>query len=120
MSGITGRVRAAIGALGIIALASPLAAQTYHNGGRMRFAAQWVERSQGAARQRMHWRRAAEWRTAGMGWQRGYAASYGWRPFALRRPVLRRSVVIRLTPPRRGLHRRPWRRPWAPWRYGVG
>lgn len=120
MSNITGRVRAAIGALGIMAFASPLAAQNHHHGERMRFAAQWVERSQGAARQQMRWRRAAEWRMAAMGFQRGYAAEYGWRAFAFRHPLVRRSVVLRSAGPRHGLHRRPWLGPRVGRRYRVG
>jgi hypothetical protein len=120
VSNITSRIRAIIGALGILACASPLAAQTHQHRGQMRFAAQWVERSQGAARQQMHWRRAAEWRMAGMGWHRGYAAGFGWRAFALRRPVGRRSAVIRFIGPRHGLHRRPWHRARVAWRYRVG
>ena len=120
MSNITGRLRAVIGALGIIAFASPLAAQNPHHGQRMRFAAQWVERSQGMSRQHMRWRRAAAWRMTGTGFTRGYAAGYGWRPFSLRRPALRRSAVIRLAGPRRALHRRPWPRPRMGRRYRLG
>jgi hypothetical protein len=118
VSNITGRLRAVIGALGILMFASPLAAQTHYHGGRMRVAAQWIERSQGEARQ-MRWRRAAVWRMDGMGWQRHYAVRYGWRGPAFRRPWLHRGWVIRAGP-RRALLRRPWRRHWAHWRYGVG
>ena len=120
MSNITGRVGAVIGALGIIAFASPLAAQNPHHGQRMRVAAQWVERSQGMARQQMRWRRAAAWRMAGAGFTRGYAAGYGWRPFALRRPALWSSMVSRYTGPRRAMHRHPWRRPRVGRRYRFG
>jgi len=116
---VTSRIRAAIGVLGILAFASPLAAQTPHRRGEMRFAAQWVER-RGALQRQMRWRQAAQWRMAGMGWQRGYAVGYGWRAGALRRPLVRRVVVARYAGPRYAGHRRPWRRAWAGWRYRRG
>ena len=118
MSNITGRLRAVIGVLGIVVCASPLPAQTHHHGGRMRVAAQWIERSQGEARQ-MRWQRAAPWRMEAMGWQRQYAVRYGWRGQVLHRPWLHRGWVVR-TGPRGVLLRRPWRRHWAHRRYGVG
>ena len=112
MSNVTSRIRATIGALGILAVASPLAAQTHHPRGQMRYAAQWVDRSQGA---RQQWR-AAGWR---MGWagRPRYAMGWGWRPYAVRRPMMRRAVVLRFAGPRYGWHRRPWIRARAGWRY---
>jgi hypothetical protein len=120
MSNLSGRLRAAIGALGIIALASPAAAQTHSHGGRMRMAAQWVERGHRAARQDVRWRRAAQWRMAGMGWRTGYAVGFGWRGPGYRRPVIRSGVGVRFVRPRRVVVRRSWHRGWAGWRYGVG
>ena len=120
MSNIAGRLRAVIGAMGIIVFATPMAAQTHQHGGRTRFAAQWVARSQGAARSQMRWGRAAAWRMEGIGWRRGYAVRYGWRGPGFHRPWIRRGVVARFGGPRYLMPRRAWRRPWAHWRYGVG
>lgn len=117
MSKITSRVRAVVGALGILVCASPLAAQTRHHGAQMRFAAQWVQRNNGTFRYAAAYR-VPRWRAARFGW--GYRAAaprwggawyaraprYGWRrPFVrpLYRPV-----------------RRPWRRAWISARYRVG
>jgi hypothetical protein len=119
VSKITSRLRAAIGALGILACASPVAAQTHPNRGHMRVAAQWVDRNQGV-RQPLRWRRAEEWRMGGMGWRRGYAVGYGWRGPAYRRPLMRRAMAVRFIRPRRVVRRRAWRRGWTGWRYGVG
>ncbi len=56
MSSMTSKVCAAIGALGIVACASPLAAQTWHHRGRVRrYEAVWLERSQAAARGPARW-----------------------------------------------------------------
>ncbi len=56
MSSITSKVCATIGALGIVACASPLAAQTWHHRGRvLRYEAVWLERSQAAARGPARW-----------------------------------------------------------------
>ena len=113
MSQITSKLRAAIGALGILACASPLAAQTHPSRGQMRVAAQWVDRGQGVRRP-VRWRRAAEWRMERREWRRGYARWYGWRGAGLRRPFLRRSVAVRLDR-RFYLQRRPWA--GAGWRH---
>ena len=75
MRNITSRIRAAVGALGILAFASPLAAQTHHHRSEMRVVAQWVGRSQGAARAQMGWRRAGAWRMGALAWRGGYAAA---------------------------------------------
>jgi hypothetical protein len=115
---ITSRLRAAIGALGILACASPLAAQNHQHRGQMRFAAQWVERSQ--VRQPVRWRMAGEWRMTGTRWRRGHAVGYGWRGPAYRRPLMRREMAFRYVRPRVMLRRRGWHRPWAGRRFGVG
>jgi hypothetical protein len=119
VSKITSRLRAAIGALGILACASPVAAQTHLNRGHMRVAAQWVDRNQ-SVRQPLRWRRAAEWRRGGMGWRRGYAVGYGWRGPAFRRPLMRREMMFRHVRPRVMLQRRLRHRPRAGGRYGIG
>ncbi len=119
MSKVTSRIRAAVGALAILAFASPLAAQTHHRGAQMRYAAQWVQRNHGAFRYAAAYR-VPRWRAARFGW--GYRAvaprwgvgawyappRYGWRR-AYVRPVYR--------PLRRP---RPWRRAWISGRYRVG
>ncbi len=121
MSNITSKIRGAIGALGILALASPLAAQTRPYRGQMRYAAQWVDRSQAVARSPMRWRGAAEWR---VGWvarpyyaRPHYAAGWGWRAYGVGRPMMRRAVVVRYGRPPYAWHRGPWIRARAGWRY---
>ena len=115
MSKVTTQFRAVIGALGILACASPLAAQTHHRGAQMRYAAVWVQRNHGAFRYAAY--RVPRWRAAGYGWgyravppRWGVGAWYGprhrWgRIYARRayRPV-----------------RRPWRRAWIGGRYRAG
>ncbi len=110
MKGIGSRLGAMIGALGIVACASPLAAQTWrHHGRLLRYEAVWVERSQAAMRGPAPWLtvpgpavrarlaetrwirrpwRAAAWRQAA--WRRAAWRRAAWRPLQWRRPGWRR------------------------------
>ena len=127
MSKITVQVRAIVGAMGVLAFASPVAAQTHHRGAEMRYAAVWVQRSGGV------WRdarpiRGARWHAAGWGHgYRAFAPRWGYRvmpprwgyrvwdpPFPPR--MWPRPWVL---PPYRAI-RRPWRRAWISARYRVG
>ena len=127
MSKITMQVRAVIGAMGVLAFASPVAAQTHHRGAEMRYAAQWVQRSGGA------WRgarpiRVQRWRAAGWGYgYRAFAPRWGYRVMAPRwgyrvwDPPFPPRVWPRpwVRPPYRAI-RRPWARAWISARYRVG
>ncbi len=58
MTGFTTRVRAAVAAAGLLACASPLAAQTRHYRGRaLRYEAVWLDRSQTVVRGPVRWYR---------------------------------------------------------------
>jgi len=116
VTGMASRLRAAVGALGVLAFASPLAAQNHFHRGQMRAAAQWVGRTQGAVRQEMRWRRATGWRAPAVRWRRAYVAGYGWRGFAPRRAWGRPVMVARYARARRGFYRRPWMARMR-WRY---
>ena len=110
MSGIGSRLGAMIGALGIVACASPLAAQTWrHHGRLLRYEAVWVERSQASMRGPARWftlpgpavrARLVEtrpiwrpWQEAAWGraaWRRAEWRRAAWRPQRWRRPRWRR------------------------------
>lgn len=107
MSGITARIRAVVGALGVIAFASPLSAQTHHRGAEMRVAAQWVGRSQSGFRVQRPWP-VRGWRAERFGWRWGAAAGPGWRAPGWRRAWIRRDMGWRYARPFPAY--RPWRR----------
>jgi len=135
VSKITMRVRAVIGAMGILAFASPVAAQTHHRGAEMRYAAQWVQR--GGAWRDARPIRGARWRAAGWGYgYRAFAPRWGYRVVAprwgygVRAPRWGYRVWDPPFPPRmwprpwvrppyRAI-RRPWGRAWISARYRVG
>jgi len=115
VSKVTSRVRAVVGALGILVFASPLAAQTRHHGAQMRYAAQWVQRNHGAFRYAAA-HRVPRWRAARIGWgYRAVAPRWGAAWYAPRY-AWRRSLVRPIYRP----VRRPWRRAWINARYRVG
>ena len=74
MTGITARVRAALGAAMIVAFASPAAAQRPQAPVRTRAEAQWLE-NRGPGRQLVRWRMAHR-RFAAVTWRRGYARGF--------------------------------------------
>ena len=119
VSGITSKLSAAFGALVVVACASPLTAQTWHQRGRLlRYEAVWVERSQAALRGPGRWfgvaRRGPVVVVAGAPWVRP-------RVWWLRRPAPWPLVFARPLPPRwirRPAYARPWgRRAWIGRRY---
>jgi len=114
VSTITSRIRAAVGALGIVAFASPLAAQTHHRGAEMRYAAQWVGRSQASVRQFRVWPGARWWRPR---YARALVvAGPAWRPGPWRRAWIRRDADWRFGRRAWPAYGRPWRRAWIGWR----
>jgi len=119
VSTITSRIRAAVGALGIIACASPLAAQTHRHGSDMRYAAQWVGRSQAGFRMHRAWAMRS-WRLERFGWRRGVAVGPAWRGPGWRRGWGRRGFAWGYARPFRRAYVRPWRRGWIGRRYGAG
>jgi hypothetical protein len=108
VSSIPSRIRALVGALGIIACASPLAAQTHHPGAEARAAAQWVGRGQAGFRIQRPWPMRG-WRAGRFGWRRGVAAAPGWRAAGWRRAWIRRDLRWRYARPSHPRYR-PWRR----------
>jgi len=119
VSTITAKIRAVVGALGIIACATPLAAQTHRRGAEMRYAAQWVGRSQAGFRAHRPWP-GRGWRTARFGWGWGVAVGPGWRSPGWRRAWVRRDMAWRFARPAYPAYRRPGRRAWIGWRYRAG
>jgi hypothetical protein len=119
VSTITSRIRAAVGAFGIIAFASPLAAQTHRHGADMRYAAQWVGRSQAGLRVHRAWAMRG-WRVERFGWRRGVAVGPARRGPLWRRAWVPRGFGWSYARPFRPAYGRPWRRGWGGRRYGVG
>jgi hypothetical protein len=116
VTGITSKIRAAVAAIGLLACASPLAAQSWHHRGRaLRYEAVWLERSQAALRGPARWYveryRSPAAVLAGQAWvpRRGWLAPRAYGP--------RRVVVVG---PRGRWIARPWLAP-APraWRRPV-
>jgi len=79
---IVSRIRAALGAAMIVALASPAAAHAQRPAARVRVEAQWLER-RGATRQWLRWRMARR-PLAAVAWRRGYAPGFAMGRFPLR------------------------------------
>jgi hypothetical protein len=76
------RIRAALGAAMVIAIASPVAAHAQRPAARVRVEAQWLER-RGATRQWLRWR-VARRPLAAVAWRRGYARGFAMGRFPLR------------------------------------
>jgi hypothetical protein len=76
------RIRAALGAAMVIAIASPVAAHAQRPAARVRVEAQWLER-RGATRQWLRWRMARR-PLAAVEWRRGYARGYAMGRLPLR------------------------------------
>ena len=115
MSGITSKVRAAVAAIGMLACASPLAAQARHHqrGRALRYEAVWMERSQFAMRGPVRWQRDGYRVPVVVVARHPWAPRAAWRsPHLL---VPRRVIVVA---PRGRWIARPWRyAPARPWRY---
>jgi len=113
MRNVTTRIRALVGALGILVFASPLAAQAHHHrSAQLRFAATYFQRNTVGPRYGPAFRRP--------GWRARAAWAYGpmaprWRGRMWMRPVPRRGWGY-ARPAYRPL-RRPWRRAWIGARY---
>lgn len=112
MSTIGSKIRAAVGALGILACASPLAAQNHHRPMRLRYAAQYVGRGQIAFEQQRLG--APRGQMTPRGWRRGMVVAPAWRAPVWRRAWMARGPYWRARPafvrpfPARRVHVRPW------------
>ena len=110
---VTSRIRAVIGALGVLACASPLSAQNHRHPVPLRYAAQWVGRGRIAALQ-ASWA-GPRWRGVGRPW-RGAVVAGPWRRAEFRRawvapgPYWRRPIYRRAYGYGRPFYGRPWAR----------
>jgi len=98
VTGITSKIGSAIAAVGLLACATPLAAQTWHHRGRaLRYEAVWLERAEAGFRAPARWYRWA-WRppVGVVGVWRGplpAARAWGVRRWARRGPAVRGRMI---------------------------